>query len=43
MEKPYNNMTDMLDELEENYMENAYGGPYAFLGDTVWAERLPMS
>ena len=39
MEKPYHNMTDMLDELEETIWENIRG-PY---GDIAWEERLPMS
>ena len=31
MEKPYNNMADMLDDLEETIWENIRG-PYAFSG-----------
>lgn len=41
MEKPYNNMTDMRMNWKKLY-GNAYGDHMHF-GDTVWAERLPMS
>lgn len=34
MEKPYHNMTDMLDELEETIWENIRG-PYAFWGHSM--------
>lgn len=34
MEKPYHNMTDMLDELEEIIWENIRG-PYAFWGHSM--------
>ncbi len=34
MEKPYNNMTDMLDELEETIWESIRG-PYAFWGHSM--------
>lgn len=34
MESPYNNMTDMLDELEETIWENIRG-PYAFWGHSM--------
>lgn len=34
MEKPYNNMTDMLDDLEETIWENIRG-PYAFWGHSM--------
>lgn len=34
MEKPYNNMTDMLDELEETIWK-CIRGPYAFWGHSM--------
>lgn len=41
MEKPYNNMTDMLDELEETIWK-CIRGPYAFWGHSMGGKIVLM-